>query len=87
MLSPLMDQSTWEHAIVGVFRLEDEMYEKILSMEKVMQGEIDHLKQREMELIQCLQEDREKLVDEKNTLEKVIIYRKKIIIIIYRNYI
>lgn len=63
------------------------MYEKILSMEKVMQGEIDHLKQREMELIQCLQEDREKLVDEKNTLEKVIIYRKKIIIIIiiYRN--
>ena len=50
-----------------------------------MQGEIDHLKQREMELIQCLQEDREKLVDEKNTLEKVIIYRKKIIIIIYRN--
>ena len=56
-------------------------------MEKVMQGEIDHLKQREMELIQCLQEDREKLVDEKNTLEKVIIYRKKIIIIIiiYRN--
>ena len=72
-----------------MFRLEDEMYEKILSMEKVMQGEIDHLKQREMELIQCLQEDREKLVDEKNTLEKVIIYRKKIIIIIiiYRNYI
>ena len=68
-----------------MFRLEDEMYEKILSMEKVMQGEIDHLKQREMELIQCLQEDREKLVDEKNTLEKVIIFREKMMIIINGN--
>ena len=46
-----------------------------------MQGEIDHLKQREMELIQCLQE----LVDEKNTLEKVIIFREKMVIIINGN--
>lgn len=50
-----------------------------------MQGEIDHLKQREMELIQCLQEDREKLVDEKNTLEKVIVFREKMVITINGN--
>ena len=47
------------------------MYEKILTMERVMQAEIDQLKQREMELIQCLQKDREKLVDERNSLERV----------------
>ena len=47
------------------------MHEKILTMERVMQAEIDQLKKRELDLIECLQKDRETLLDEKNSLEKV----------------
>lgn len=47
------------------------MYDKILTMEKAMQAEIDQLRQREMDLISCLQKDREELVEEKSLLEKV----------------
>ncbi|XP_066931850.1 kinesin-like protein KIF16B [Clytia hemisphaerica] len=51
-------------------KLEDEMYEKILIMEKAMQSEIDQLKERELDLITCMQSDREKIVEEKRALEQ-----------------
>ena len=47
------------------------MYEKILIMEKAMQSEIDQLKERELDLITCMQNDREKIVEEKRALEQV----------------
>lgn len=51
-------------------KIQDEMYQKIISMETAMQAEIDQLKKREMDLISCLQKDRECLVDEKQNLEQ-----------------
>ena len=41
-------------------------------MEKVMQQELDELKKREMQLLACLQKDKDKLLGEKSFLEKVI---------------
>ena len=54
------------------------MYQKIITVERAMQGEIDQLKQRELDLITCLQKDREELVEEKENLEKVIDCEAKI---------
>lgn len=47
------------------------MYDKILTMERVMQAEIDQLKERELELITCMQKDRETILEEKTSVEKV----------------
>ena len=55
-------------------RLEDEMYDKILTMERVMQAEIDQLKERELELITCMQKDREAIMEEKMSVEKVHLF-------------
>nr|XP_047133300.1 kinesin-like protein KIF16B isoform X1 [Hydra vulgaris] len=51
-------------------QIEDEMFEKIINMESVMQQELTELKQREMHLLACLQSDKEKLLLEKFSLEK-----------------
>ena len=47
------------------------MYDKILTMERAMQAEIDQLKERELELITCMQKDRETIMEEKMSVEKV----------------